>query len=245
MMKGWADAPHMTLEKRERMLGQYPAHQRDMRTKGVPMLGHGRIFDFSEEFITCPAFEIPDHWFVIDGMDFGWDHPQSQIKLVWDKDNDDFFVINAWKKSQTQPAMAWAAVKSWAADVPTAWPADGLQTEKGSAKQQMSYYKEAGFKMIPEHATWPDGGNGVEAGLFEIRDLMQKGKFKVFAGLREVFNEFNQYHRDENGKIVKTMDDLWDAIRYAYMMRRKAVSVGTIGKRKKRKKLNYQQTSIA
>lgn len=230
MMKGWADAPHMTPEKQERMMAQYPAHQRDMRTKGVPMLGHGRIFDFSEEFITCEAFEIPSHWFVIDGMDFGWDHPQARIKLAWDKDGDDFYVVNAWKKSNTQPAMAWDAVKSWAKDTPTAWPADGLQTEKGSAKQQKSYYQDAGFKMLPNHATWADGSNGVEAGLFEIRDLMQKGKFKVFAGLREVFNEFNLYHRDQNGKIAKTMDDLLDAIRYAYMMRRFAVSLGSVGK---------------
>ena len=51
MMKGWDDAPHMTQEKRERLLEAYPAHQRDMRTKGVPMLGHGRIYDLSEDFI--------------------------------------------------------------------------------------------------------------------------------------------------------------------------------------------------
>jgi hypothetical protein len=62
--------------------------------------------------------------------------------------------------------------------------------------------------MLAEHATWPDGGNGVEAGLFEIRDLMLKGKFKVFAGLRDWFDEFLQYHRDDNGKIVKLRDDL-------------------------------------
>jgi phage terminase large subunit-like protein len=230
MMKGWADAPHMTPEKQERMLAQYPAHQRDMRTKGIPMLGHGRIFDFSEEFITCDSFEIPKHWFVINGMDFGWDHPQAQVQLVWNKDEDEYYVTRAWKKSQTLPALAYDAVKTWAKDTPTAWPADGLQTEKGSAKQQKSYYQEAGFKMLPKHATWSDGSNGVEAGLFEIRDQMQKGKFKVFSGLREWFAEFNQYHRDENGKIAKVSDDLLDATRYAYMMRRHAVNVGSVGK---------------
>ena len=38
--------------------------------------------------------------------------------------------------------------------------------------------------MLHEHATWPDGSNGVEAGLFEILDLMRKGQWKVFKGLR-------------------------------------------------------------
>lgn len=53
---------------------------------------------------------------------------------------------------------------------------------------------------------------------------MLKGKFKVFAGLRDWFDELLQYHRDENGKINKVKDDLLDATRYAYMMRRYAVS---------------------
>ena len=53
MMKGWDDAPHMTPEKRERLLRQYPEHQRDMRSKGIPMLGHGRIFDLADEFMTA------------------------------------------------------------------------------------------------------------------------------------------------------------------------------------------------
>jgi len=230
MQKGWIDAPHITEEKRERMLQQYPAHQRDMRTKGIPMLGHGRIYDLSEEFITCDAFDIPAHFFVINGMDFGWDHPQAHCQLVWDRDNDMFYVTRAWKQSKTLPAVAWSAIRSWAEYVPTSWPSDGLQTEKGSAKQQKDYYEETGFDMLDEHATWEAGGNGVEAGIFEIRDLMAKGKFKIFAGLRDVFEEYNQYHRNEKGKINKVKDDLLDTIRYAYMMRRFSVNYGTIGK---------------
>ncbi len=230
IQKGWDDAPHLSEDVKRTLLESFPVHQRDMRTKGVPMLGHGRIYDMSEGFITCDSFEIPKHWFVINGMDFGWDHPQAHIQLAWDKDGDDFYVTNAWKQRQTLPELAYGAVKRWAKDVITAWPLDGLQTEKGSGKQQKKYYEDAGFKMCGKQATWTDGSNGVEAGLFEIRDLMQKGKFKIFAGLRPVFEEIGQYHRDEKGKIVKTRDDLLDAIRYAYMMRRHAVQFDGIGK---------------
>ena len=84
--------------------------------------------------------------------------------------------------------------------------------------------------MLKDKAEWDEGGNGVEAGIYELRDLMQKGKFKVFVGQRGFFDEFNQYHRDANGKIKKTMDDILDAIRYAYMMRRYAIQYGDIGK---------------
>lgn len=220
LQKGWDDAPHLNEKVKEELLASFPAHQREMRTKGVPMLGHGRIYDIAEDSVVCDVFEPPAHWFQIDGMDFGWDHPQARIKLLWDKDNDVFYVSKAWKQSKMSAAQAWGVTKSWAEGVPTAWPADGLQTEKGSAKQQKSYYVEAGFKLLPNHASWPDGSNGVEAGLMEIRDLMLTGRLKIFRGLRDLLAEFLQYHRDENGKIVKAMDDLLDALRYAYMMRR-------------------------
>lgn len=229
MQKGWDDAPHLSTDVKETLLESFPVHQRDMRTKGVPMLGHGRIYDLSEDFITCDPFEIPKHFYVINALDFGWDHPQAHIQLVEDRETGIFYVTKAWKARQVLPDNAWGAVKAWAKDVPTAWPLDGLQTEKGSGKQQKKFYEEAGFNMLFDRATWPDGSNGVEAGLFEIITLMQKGQFKIFSGLRDVFDEIGQYHRDDKGKIKKVRDDLLDAIRYAYMMRRYAESYGTIG----------------
>lgn len=239
MKKGWADAPHMTEEKKSRLLAQYPAHQREMRTKGEPMLGHGRIYDRDEEGILCDPFEIPEHWYVIGAMDFGWDHPQAHVKLVEDRDSGTFYVTRGWKQSKVSANEAWGSVKSWQEGIPVAWPSDGLQNEKGrdDAVQQKVHYQNAGFKMLPTHATWPDipdgkggmksGGNSVEHGLYEINDLMGKGKFKIFRGLIELLDEFRQYHRDERGKIVKIRDDLLDAVRYAYMMRRFAVRVGS------------------
>lgn len=231
MRKGWDDAPHLSEKTKSELLASFPAHQREMRTKGIPMLGHGRIYDLAEEDVTCSPFDIPRHFRVIDGMDFGWDHPQAHCQLVFNSETDEFWVTRTWKRRQVTADVAWGAVKCWAKDVPTAWPADGLQTEKGSGKQQRKYYSEAGFRMLSEHATWPDGSNGVEAGLMEIRDLMMKGKFKFFAGQRDALDEFLQYHRDENGKIVKVGEDLMDSIRYAYMMRRHAVAYGDIGKK--------------
>jgi len=235
MQKGWDDAPHMTAEKRERLIKQYPLHQRDMRTKGIPMLGHGRIYDLGEDYITCDPFHIPDHFFVINGMDFGYDHPQAHIRLVEDRDNDMFYVVNAYKASKVSANDAWGAVKLWSENVPTAWPHDGLQHEKArdDSKQLKVHYEDAGFKMLHSFATWPEGGNSVETGLYEINDLMRKGKFKIFSGLRQLLDEVLQYHRDDKGKISKTMDDLLDAVRYAYMMRRFSVRVGDIGVKSK------------
>ncbi len=230
MQKGWDDAPHITLEKRERMLLQYPLHQRDMRTKGIPMLGHGRIYDLSEDFIICDEPEILPHWYVIGGMDFGWDHPHSHILLVEDRDNDQIYITRARKQRHESANNAWGANKHWAEGVPMAWPHDGLQSEKGrdDAKQQKEHYADAGFLMLDEHATWETGGNSVESGLYEISARMRKRQFRICRGLRDLLDEILQYHRKENGKINKSGDDLLDAVRYAYMMRRFAVRYGEL-----------------
>ena len=219
----WDDAEHLTEETKESLLGMYPAYQREMRTKGLPLLGAGLIFDLDLEPNKIPAFECPEHWWIINGMDFGWDHPQAQVQIWWNKDEDRFHVAHAWKKAKTQPYEAWEQVRSWAKDVPTAWPHDGLQTEKGSAKQQRSYYSDAGWVMLPEHATWSAGGNGVEQGIMELYKLIKLGKLTFANHLEDLFAELLNYHRDDKGKISKVLDDLIDAVRYAYMMRRYAV----------------------
>ena len=69
--------------------------------------------------------------------------------------------------------------------------------------------------MIGDHATWEGGGNGVEAGLMELNNLMKTGRFKVFGHLKEVFEEIRYYHRHnkrgEDGTVrsvtVKVNDD--------------------------------------
>jgi hypothetical protein len=126
---GWDDVSHLTEQTKQTLLASYPPHQKEMRTKGILMLGHGRIYDLSEEYITCDSFDIPDHWMVIDGMDYGWDHPQAQVQLAIDMDTETVYVTHAWKQRHVSPDEAWGATKIWSSDVPTAWPADGHQTE--------------------------------------------------------------------------------------------------------------------
>lgn len=216
----WADAPHLTADTQRKLLGMYPEWQRDMRSKGLPLLGTGLIFDFSDEDIKCQSFPCPPHFYVINGMDFGWDHPQAHVQLWIDTESDVIYLAHAWKKSRVTPSTVWGTVKAWAANIPTAWPSDGLQSEKSSGEQQKKAYVDAGWQMLDVHATWTDGGVGVEIGLVELYERMTTGRFKVFSHLSDFFDEKMSYHRDENGKIVKLNDDILSATRYAYMMRR-------------------------
>lgn len=217
---GWDDAPHLTEETKKALLAAFPPYQRDMRTKGIPMLGHGRIFELDETLLKITPIECPDHWYVINGVDFGWDHPQAHVQLWWDKDEDVIYVPHAWKKSQVKADEAWRFVKPWSDNVPVAWPHDGYQHEKGGGEELAGKYRDEGFKMLPEHATWPEGGNGVEVGVHELLNLMLEGRLRIFNTCTDLLEEIRLYHRDDHGKIVKVKDDLISAMRYAYMMRR-------------------------
>tara|TARA_R110000851_G_scaffold5398_2_gene22374 strand:- start:2020 stop:3513 length:1494 start_codon:yes stop_codon:yes gene_type:complete len=226
----WDDAPHLDEDTKEQLLGAIPEYQRAMRSKGIPILGSGVIFPVADEIIKVEPFECPDHWFVLDGMDFGWDHPQAHVQLWFDMDEGVTYVVHAWRKSERDASQAWTAVKKWAKDVPSAWPHDGLQHEKGGGEVLKAQYKEAGFDMIETHATHVEGGISVESGLWNMLQDMRDGKFRVFGTCSEFFEEKLLYHRDDNGRVVKVKDDVLSAVRYAYMMKRYAIPMGSIKK---------------
>ena len=215
------DVDHYTEEEKKRIIDSYPPHEREARARGLPVLGSGRIFPVEEDAIRVSPFQIPAFWPRINGLDFGWDHPTAAVNLAWDRDSDCIYVVKAHRMREATPIMHAATIKPWGDWVPTAWPHDGLQHDKGSGEQLAVQYADAGLKMLKERATFDDGSNGVEAGLMDMLDRMNTGRFKVFANLDDWFQEFRLYHR-KDGKVVKKLDDLMSATRYALMMKRKA-----------------------
>lgn len=216
------DALHYPPEQRAKIIASYPEHEREARTKGIPQLGSGKVFPVPQTGIICQAFPIPDHWPRIGGIDFGWDHPSAATLCAWDRDTDTWYVTAEHKARENTPAMFSASIKPWG-DYPWGWPHDGLQHDKGSGDQLAALYRNQGLKMLPLRATFEDGSNGIEAGIADMLERMQTGRFKVFQHLSQWFEEFNLYHR-KDGLIVKERDDLISATRYALMMRRFAKS---------------------
>lgn len=226
------DAEHISPEQREVIVASYPAHEREARTKGIPSLGAGRVFPVAEEDIAVPAMAIPREWPRIAGIDFGWDHPFAAVELAWDRDADVIHVTKAYRARQATPVMHAAALRPWGGWVPVAWPHDGLAHDKGSGEELAAQYRAQGLNLLPERATFEDGGSGVEAGIMDMLDRMQTGRWKVFSHLEDWLSEFRFYHR-KDGRVVKERDDLLSASRYALMMKRFAVteprrSAGTV-----------------
>ena len=73
----WDDAEHLSKEDKDRFIESFPEHERDARTKGVPMMGEGRVFSVDEKTISIAPFEIPHHFTRICGIDFRYRPPGS------------------------------------------------------------------------------------------------------------------------------------------------------------------------
>lgn len=221
------DAEHISAEQRQIIINSYPAHEREARTMGTPILGSGRIFPISEEDISCEALEtkdIPTHWKEIGALDFGYDHPTAAVKLLHNVDDDIIYVTNCYKRKQQTPLVHASALRPWGKQLMFAWPHDGLQHSKDSGIQLKDQYETEGLNMLAEKAEFEDGSNGVEAGLSEMLMRMETGRLKVYKHLVDWFEEFRLYHR-KDGKVVKEFDDIMSATRYGMMCIRFAAPV--------------------
>lgn len=216
----WDDAPHLTESVKEQLLNAMPEYQRDMRSKGVPVLGEGMVFPISETAITIDPFELPRHYTRLAAIDFGIDHPTAVIWVAYDADRDVIYLTDEYAMRGEVPAIHAGAILS-RGDLPVIYPHDGDQTEKGSGETLASHYRKYGIELVGPF-TNPDNTRFVEPGLMDMLERMRTGRFKVFRTCTQWLSEFRRYHR-KNGKIVKVHDDLMDASRYA------AMSVGRFG----------------
>jgi phage terminase large subunit-like protein len=217
------DAGHIAAEERARIVAGYPEHEREARAQGLPQLGSGRIFALPVADIAVESFAISKHWPLIGGLDFGWDHPTAAVRLAWDRDADCLYVTHCYRQVEATPLVHAAVLCEWGPGLDWAWPADGLAHDKGSGVRLAELYRARGLCLLPRHAQFKDGSVGVEAGVMEMLERMQSGRWKVFRGCEEWFEEFRLYHR-KDGRIVKEADDLISASRYAMMMRRFATT---------------------
>ncbi len=221
----WDDVPHLSQEVKDELWNAVPSHEREARAKGIPSRGSGVIYAVSRHTIEVEPFQIPTIWPGIGGLDFGWDHPTAGVELRHDRDGDVLYVTKEYQEREKPPLLVASAIKPWGTWLPFAWPHDGLRQDKDpdGARPVAQMYRDEGLNMLPEPASWSDERleHGVEACVQGILSYMLAGRFKVFRTLTRWLREFDDYHR-KDGVIVKEDDDLMDATRVAFMMRRHA-----------------------
>lgn len=221
----WDDAPHLGKEEKARQIASYPAHERDARTKGIPMMGEGAVYPVPDEDIACDPFRIPDYFARIAGIDFGISHPTGVCWLAHDRDSDIVYIYDAYQRSGEAVPYHADAIKDRGDWIPVAWPHDGLQRDKGTAEPLKKQYAARGVNMLHESARWSakkGGSQSKESAASEVLDRMMTGRFKVFSNLNIWFEQKRMYHR-KDGVIQPVRDDVLRAGDYALMMLRYAV----------------------
>lgn len=220
---GLAQAEHFTAQEKADRLAGYSGALRRAREFGDAILEGGWIWEgaVEEDMRTSMRLaDVPPHWALLWGLDFGIAHPFAAVLMAWDRDADCLYVLEAFKMEGGIPLTHAARIKNIAPGVLCAWPHDGAAREAGSGQALIESYKEQGLWVRPSHATHPDGGYSTDAGIAMMLERMRDGRFRVAAHLTDWWDEWRVYQRDDNGMIKKVFDDLMSATRVAVMDRR-------------------------
>lgn len=224
----WSQCPHLSPQVQAELMASYPPHERDMRTKGIPLFGTGRVFRFDEDAIQIDPWPIQTTpWVrVIRALDIGIDHPTAIAWLVFDPDRDLVVLWRTYRANEQRAAIHASVANSMWKHAPLVVPHDIDGREPGSGETTRAYYEAAGITNALDFKN-PDDSNYVEPGLFAMNEAIETGRFKVVRGqCNEFIEECRSYHRDEKGKVVKIRDDAICAVRYGFqMVRQFGVSV--------------------
>jgi phage terminase large subunit-like protein len=193
---GWEDVPHLDENEKRKLYAALPPHQRDARTKGIPQLGSGAIYQVSEDEIKVPDFELPAHWPRAYAMDTGWEWTAA----VWgalDREAGVVYLYSAYKRGQAEPpvhAQAIQARGSWMRGV-----GDAAAINAYDGRSFIEIYRGLGLDLeLPDKA--------VEAGIQRVWEAMSAGKFKVFASCGPWFEENDHLMDSSRYLVVSGMD---------------------------------------
>jgi phage terminase large subunit-like protein len=205
----WDDVPHLTAETKAELLASIPAYQRDARTKGIPQLGSGAIYQIADRDILVKPFELPRHWPRGYGLDVGW----NRTAAIWgalDLESDILYLYSEHYMAHEEPHAHSHAIKGRGAWIPGFIdPASKGRSQKDGT-QLIEEYRKEGLNVQPAI-------NAVESGIFACERRMFAGKLKAFTSLVNWYSELRLYQRDKNGKVLKENDHAMDAMRYLVM----------------------------
>lgn len=227
MQMGLKDALHYSPERQAEILAGYPAHEREARANGDPLLGSGRIYTTPIVDLIIPPMSldrVPLEWAKLWGIDFGIDHPFAAALLAFDRDEKVTYLLRTLRMTGAVVTQHTAAMRDIAGNVPVAWPHDGHQRGKGDGLALSKLYRDNGLNMLDTHATMPSGGYGLYGSVTALNEVMEARKFKVDERCTQFVTEYGQYHY-KDGQIVSLHDDVLSAVRYGWMMRRRAQAV--------------------
>lgn len=201
----WDDVLHLDEKSKAELWAQYPPHEREARSKGIPTIGVGKVYPVDMENILVDPFKLPDHWPKGYAMDVGW----NKTAAVWgavDRDSDVLYLYSEHYQGMVEPAVHASAIKARGEMQGYIDPAAQGRSQADGEKL-IDLYRNEGLKILT-------ADNAREAGIYDVYQRMTSGRIKIFRTLTNLQREINLYHRSTNGDVVKKNDHLCDCMRY-------------------------------
>lgn len=207
--------PHYPKEEYDRAKVALDSDTFDMRYRGLFKKRKGLVYkEFTEDMIVKP-FPIPPEWTIVDGIDFGYNHPfvfsqyaKNPVGAVWN-----FAEYCMPCKTIEEHALQ---IKLMVGDRPQ------IAYYDPSNPQAAEDLKEALYRLGCFVLTLKPGDRDVMAGIRYVKSLMIQGKYRVFNNCKQNIEEKGLYSWMTNpaggdylDRVRKEDDDVQDAERYA------------------------------
>lgn len=206
---GWEDAPHLPADVKKAMLAAIPPWQRQARSRGIPQLGAGAIYQVPEADFVVQGYEIPPYYRRVYGMDVGW----NRTAALWGAVNPDtggVVIYDEYYRGQAEPSVHSAAIKGRGEWIPGVIDPASRGRSQIDGRKLYDLYQELGLLISK-------ADNAREAGIQRVWEMLSQGQLKVFKSCTNFLSEYRLYRRDERGQVVKKNDHLMDALRYLVM----------------------------
>lgn len=220
----WGDSPHLSEDAKASLLSSLPEWQRDARSKGIPQLGEGAVFQMSQDQYVIPVLRkgVPPHWPRSYGLDVGV-RTTAAVWMARDPDTGIYYVYQEYSRDDAPYSIHAAAIKDrgdWVQG--TVDPASD-QRNASDGQRLIDNYRRAGLHLI-------EAENSVNSGLDSLCDALAAGNLKIFETCYVLLRQMRLYRRvksktGDKVAILKKDDHAVDALRYEWVSGRDVMKV--------------------
>jgi phage terminase large subunit-like protein len=234
----WDDAPHLDEAAKKRLLAGIPSWQRDMRSRGIPVLGTGLVFEF-DPYTKTKELQINDVDEVLWSLDIGWTNDTTALSLMCRKADGTIFIAEQHYLEEDEEGnnirgashVAKIIKDSHYPNAPLIRPNDAsFNADSGGAYGKE--LRDLGIKVLTESAYNPSsessdgwgmstgGKKCVTTGLTNMNKYFRMDKFFIDPSCQDLLKEMTGYYAEpKTGGGIKyggTRHGI-DSLRYGFI----------------------------
>ncbi len=220
--------PTMTPKKWAELCRAVPAHERDVRLKGVPAMAGSIVYvEFNDADHVVEPKDIPDDMAYYSGLDVGMDHP-TVFLLYGVTPGGRHYVIDEYVSRNQTPEQDVPHIKAIVGDKKMAGgysyvDPSVFHVTKANQVSVGQQYAKAGLPVIRSRRT-SDVGEMNQ--VYQIKEMLRCGELFVSKNCQQLIKEFHtwKYKRDRQNKAMSKdafedrNNDALDALRYITTM---------------------------